>query len=77
MHLKANILARVRQAFSPRLGEYSEVEIFRETAGQIILRARATGPDKSPVMLMITVTETSLMEMNYRISGPGSDCGMI
>jgi len=57
IHLKADILARVRQAFIPRPDDYSEVEIFRETAGQIILRARKSGADGQPVMLMVTVTE--------------------
>jgi hypothetical protein len=57
VHLKADILAKVRQAFITPPGEYSEVEIFRETAGQIILRARKPGADDRPVMLMVTVTE--------------------
>jgi hypothetical protein len=57
VHLKAHILAKVRQAFTSPLGEYSEVEIFRETAGQIILRASKPGADDRPVMLMVTVTE--------------------
>ena len=52
VHLKAGVLAKVRQAFS---GECSEIEIFRETAGQIILRARE--PGMPAVMLMVTVTE--------------------
>jgi hypothetical protein len=56
-HLKADILAKVRQAFLPTPGEYSEVEIFRETAGQIILRARQPIARDAPVMLMVTVTE--------------------
>ena len=57
MHLKADILAKVRQAFVPSPGKYSEVEIFRETAGQIILRARKATAHDRPVMLMVTVTE--------------------
>jgi hypothetical protein len=57
VHLKADILAKVRQAFTPPPGEYSEVEIFRETAGQIILRARKSAAHDPPVMLMVTVTE--------------------
>lgn len=57
VHLKADILAKVRQAFVPSPGEYSEVEIFRETAGQIILRARKATAHDRPVMLMVTVTE--------------------
>jgi len=57
VHLKADILAKVRQAFVPPPGEFSEIEIFRETAGQIMLRARRRGVDGQPVMLMITVTE--------------------
>ncbi len=57
VHLKADILAKVRQAFVPSPGEYSEVEIFRETAGQIILRARKSTAHDRPLMLMVTVTE--------------------
>ena len=57
MHLKADILAKVRQALVPPPGEHSEVEIFRETAGQIILRARKPGAHDQPIMLMVTVTE--------------------
>ncbi len=57
IHLKADILAKVRQAFVLPPGEYAEVEIFRETTGQIILRARKTSADDQPVMLMVTVTE--------------------
>jgi hypothetical protein len=57
MHLKADILTKVREAFTPPPGEYSEVEIFRETAGQIMLRARKPGADDRHVMLMVTVTE--------------------
>jgi len=57
VHLKADVLAKVRQAFVPPPGEYSQVEIFRETAGQIILRARKARTDDQPVMLMVTVTE--------------------
>jgi hypothetical protein len=57
VNLKAHILAKVRQAFVPLPGEDAEVEIFRETAGQIMLRARKTGPEERPVMLMVTVTE--------------------
>jgi hypothetical protein len=57
VHLKADILAKVRRAFMVPPGEYSEVEIFRETAGQIILRARKHGAYDRPVMLMVTVTE--------------------
>jgi hypothetical protein len=57
VHLKADILAKVRHAFVPPPGEYSEVEIFRETAGQIILRARKPSKNDQPVMLMVTVTE--------------------
>jgi hypothetical protein len=57
VHLKADILAKVREAFTLPLGEYSEVEIFRETAGQIMLRARKPGADDRHVMLMVTVTE--------------------
>ena len=57
VHLKADILAKVRRAFVVSPGEYSEVEIFRETAGQIILRARKPAALDRPVMLMVTVTE--------------------
>jgi hypothetical protein len=57
LHLKADTLAKVRQVFITPPGEYSEVEIFRETAGQIILRARKPSIDDQPVMLMVTVTE--------------------
>ena len=57
VHLKADILSKVRQAFITTPDEYSEVEIFRETAGQIILRACKPGPHDRPVMLMVTVTE--------------------
>ena len=57
VNLKADILAKVRQAFIPTPGEHSEVEIFRETAGQIILRARKPDANDAPVMLMVTVTE--------------------
>ena len=57
VHLKAHIMAKVRQAFTAPAGEYSEVEIFRETAGQIMLRARKLGANDRPVMLMVTVTE--------------------
>ena len=57
VHLKTGILAKVRQAFTPPKGKTSEVEIFRETAGQIILRARKRDADDRRVMLMITVTE--------------------
>ena len=57
VHLKTNVLAKVRQTFVPPPGEYSEVEIFRETAGQIILRARKVSTDDQPIMLMVTVTE--------------------
>ena len=57
MHLKADILAKVRRAFVVSPGEYSEVEIFRETAGQIILRARKLTAHDRTVMLMVTVTE--------------------
>ena len=56
VNLKADTLAKVRQAFAPA-GEYSEFEIFRETAGQILLRTRKPGPDGQSVMLMVTVTE--------------------
>jgi len=56
-HLKADILAKVRQAFLPTPGEHSEVEIFRETAGQIILRARKPDARDGPVILMVTVAE--------------------
>jgi hypothetical protein len=56
--LKADVLARVRQTFDLQQDENSEIEIFRETAGQIILRARSPhGVDGRPVMLMVTVTE--------------------
>jgi hypothetical protein len=55
--LKADVLARVRQAFSSAPGEHSEIEIFRETAGQIILRARNPDANGGSVMLMVTVTE--------------------
>jgi hypothetical protein len=55
--LKEEVLARVRKAFTPLVGEHSDIEIFRETAGQIILRSRNPGPSGSPVMLMVTVTE--------------------
>ena len=57
VHLKADILAKVRQAFVASPGEDSKVEIFRETAGQIILRARKPTAHDRPVMLMVTVTE--------------------
>ena len=57
VHLKADVLAKVRQAFTSPPGEDSEVEIFRETAGQIMLRARNPGADDRHVMLMVTVTE--------------------
>jgi len=57
VHLKADILAKVRQAFVASPGEYSEVEIFRETAGQIILRARKPTAHNRSVMLMVAVTE--------------------
>jgi hypothetical protein len=56
VHLKADILTKVREAFIP-VGEYSDVEIFRETAGQIMLRARKPGADERHVLLMVTVTE--------------------
>ena len=57
VHLKTDVLAKVRQAFITPPGEFSEVEIFRETNGQIILRARKPSVDDQPVMLMVTVTE--------------------
>ena len=57
VHLKTDVLAKVRQAFTSPPGESSEVEIFRETNGQIILRARKGGSHNRPVMLMVTVTE--------------------
>ena len=57
VHLKTDVLAKVRQAFTPPPGESSEIEIFRETTGQIILRARKRGSHDRPVMLMVTVTE--------------------
>ena len=57
VRLKAGILAKVREAFTPPLGEYFEVEIFRETAGQIILRSRTADADDQRIMLMVTVTE--------------------
>ena len=53
IHLKAETLAKVREAFT----EHSEVEIFRETAGQIMLRALKPSTDDQHVMLMVTVTE--------------------
>jgi hypothetical protein len=53
VHLKAEILAKVREAFT----EHSEVEIFHETAGQIMLRALKPSADDRHVMLMVTVTE--------------------
>ena len=57
VHLNTDVLAKVRQAFTSPPGESSEVEIFRETNGQIILRARKRGSHDRPVMLMVTVTE--------------------
>ena len=57
VHLKADILAKVRQVSVGSPGEYSEVEIFRETAGQIILRARKPAAHDRPVMLTVTVRE--------------------
>ena len=57
VHLKTDALAKVRQAFTSPPGESSEVEIFRETNGQIILRAQKRGSHDRPVMLMVTVTE--------------------
>jgi hypothetical protein len=57
VHFKADILTKVREAFTLPVGEYSDVEIFRETAGQIMLRARKPGADERHVMLMVTVTE--------------------
>ena len=57
VHLKTDVLAKVRQAFTSPPGETSEVEIFRETTGQIILRAGKRGSHDQPVMLMVTVTE--------------------
>jgi hypothetical protein len=57
VHLKTDVLAKVRQAFTSPPGESSAVEIFRETNGQIILRARKRGAHDRPVMLMVTVTE--------------------
>jgi len=53
VHLKGEILAQVREAFT----EHSEVEIFRATAGQIMLRALKPSTDDQHVMLMVTVTE--------------------
>jgi len=58
LHWRAHILAKVRQAFIQPPGEYPEVEIFRETAGQIILRARKPGADdRLGMLMMVTVTE--------------------
>ena len=57
VHLKADVLAKVRRAFTSAPGEPSEVEIVRETNGQIILHARKGGSHDRPVMLMVTVTE--------------------
>jgi hypothetical protein len=57
VHLKAEVMSKVREAFTPALGDSSDVEIFRETAGQIILRARQRGANDRQVMLMVTVTE--------------------
>jgi hypothetical protein len=57
VHLKADILAKIRDAFTWPPEEYSEVEIFRETAGQIILQTRRPGPYNRSLMLMVTVTE--------------------
>ena len=57
VHLKADILAKVRQAFTSPPGEDSEIEIFRETAGQIMLRTRKPDASDRHVMLMVTVTE--------------------
>jgi hypothetical protein len=57
VHLKAEVMSKVREAFTPVLGDSSDVEIFRETAGQIILRARQRGANDRQVMLMVTVTE--------------------
>jgi hypothetical protein len=57
VHLKAEVMSKVREAFTPALGESSDVEIFRETAGQIILRGRRHGVNDRQVMLMVTVTE--------------------
>jgi hypothetical protein len=58
-----NVWRRSAKRSSRLPGEYSDVEIFRETAGQIILRARGLGAgrrlgtDRRRVMLMVTVTE--------------------
>ena len=57
VQLKADILAKVRQAFIAPPGCCSDVEIFRETTGQIILRSRKPAARGGPVMLMVTVTE--------------------
>jgi hypothetical protein len=57
VHVKADVMAKVRQAFAPQPGDNSELEIFRETAGQIMLRTRKPGASDQPVMLMVTVTE--------------------
>jgi len=51
--LKADILSKIRKVFSRR----PDIEIFRETAGQIMLRARNRGQSDRPVLLMVTVTE--------------------
>jgi hypothetical protein len=57
VHLKQDVLSKIRAAFTAAPGEITDVEIFRETAGQILLRARNVRPSDPPVMLMVTVTE--------------------